>query len=117
MKNDEDTCEFVTSSCRFPASLRSRYLCLFHVRPTRCVSDRLGPPSGYTSPLKVTFTTISGAGIDTDPVSGICPPTTAAQASLVDTLLGRTDRGASGPCTFAVTVDHSAFHSLGLFFP
>lgn len=42
-------------------------------------------PASYTSPLKVTFTTISGAGIDTDPVSGICPPTTAAQASLVDT--------------------------------
>ena len=39
-------------------------------------------------PLKVTFSSITGADIDTDPVTGICPPQTAAQASLVEELLG-----------------------------
>ena len=39
-------------------------------------------------PLKVTFTSITGDDIDTDPVTGICPPQTAAQASLVEELLG-----------------------------
>jgi len=43
-------------------------------------------PEGYTFPLKVTFSSITGAGIDTDPVSGdLCPPVTAAQADLVET--------------------------------
>ena len=32
-------------------------------------------PASYTPPLRVTFTSISGEGIDYDPVSGICPPT------------------------------------------
>ena len=39
-------------------------------------------------PLKVTFSSITGADIVTDPVTGICPPQTAAQASLVEELLG-----------------------------
>ena len=41
---------------------------------------------GYVPPLKVTFTSITGQDIDTDPITGICPPLTAAQASLVEEL-------------------------------
>lgn len=42
-------------------------------------------PNSYAPPLKVTFTSITGDDIDTDPVSGICPPQTQAQADLVET--------------------------------
>ena len=45
-------------------------------------------PADYTPPLRVTFTSITGTGIDYDPVSGICPPTNAAQADLIESLLG-----------------------------
>ncbi|CAE7728459.1 unnamed protein product [Symbiodinium pilosum] len=43
-------------------------------------------PGGYTFPLKVIFNNISGDGIVTDPLSGgLCPPTTKAEASVVET--------------------------------
>ena len=42
-------------------------------------------PQGYAFPLKVTFSNVSGDGIVTDPLSGgLCPPVTAAQASIVE---------------------------------
>jgi len=41
-------------------------------------------PKDFRPPLKVLFKNISGAGIDTDPITGICPPTTRAQADLVE---------------------------------
>jgi len=41
-------------------------------------------PKRYTFPFQVTFTSITG-GIDTDPVTGICPPVTKAQADLIET--------------------------------
>lgn len=41
-------------------------------------------PNSYVPPLKVTFTSITGQDIDTDPITGICPPLTATQASLVE---------------------------------
>ncbi|CAJ1355436.1 unnamed protein product [Effrenium voratum] len=40
-------------------------------------------PKSYTFPLRVIFTSITGQGVDTDPVTGICPPQTAAQADLI----------------------------------
>lgn len=41
-------------------------------------------PKDFRPPLKVLFKNISGAGIDTDPITGICPPTTRAEADLVE---------------------------------
>mmetsp|Transcript_81628 Transcript_81628/g.195796 ORF Transcript_81628/g.195796 Transcript_81628/m.195796 type:complete len:325 (+) Transcript_81628:546-1520(+) len=42
-------------------------------------------PEGYTFPLRVIFTSVTGAGIVTDPLSGgLCPPTTPAEAEYVE---------------------------------
>mmetsp|Transcript_19719 Transcript_19719/g.45930 ORF Transcript_19719/g.45930 Transcript_19719/m.45930 type:complete len:850 (+) Transcript_19719:82-2631(+) len=42
-------------------------------------------PADFTFPLKVVFTSITGPDIDTDPISGICPARTLAQAELIET--------------------------------
>ena len=41
-------------------------------------------PKEYAPPLKVLFKSINGSGIDTDPLTGICPPTTREQAEFVE---------------------------------
>jgi len=40
-------------------------------------------PKQFVPPLRVTFSEIKSDDIDPDPITGICPPTNAAQASLV----------------------------------